>query len=42
MVFGMKGHIGMNVKEKTIHSAEVAPHDVQDSQAIARRLDDFY
>jgi IS5 family transposase len=32
--FGMKGHIGVDSKEKIIHSVEVTPANVHDSQAI--------
>jgi IS5 family transposase len=36
--FGMKGHIGVDSKEKIIHSVEVTPANVHDSQAITGLL----
>jgi IS5 family transposase len=36
--FGMKGHIGVDSKEKIIHSVEVAPANVHDSQTITGLL----
>lgn len=33
--FGMKGHVGVDSKEKIIHSVEVSPANVHDSQMVS-------
>jgi len=33
--FGMKGHVGVDSKEKIIHSTEVSPANVHDSQMVS-------
>ena len=36
--FGMKGHVGVDSKEKIIHSTEVSPANVHDSQMVSELL----
>jgi IS5 family transposase len=36
--FGMKGHVGVDSKEKIIHSVEVSPANVHDSQMVSELL----
>jgi IS5 family transposase len=36
--FGMKGHIGVDSKEKVIHAAEVTAANVHDSQMVLRLM----
>ena len=36
--FGMKGHVGVDSKEKIIHSTEVNPANVHDSQMVSELL----
>ena len=36
--FGMKGHIGVDSKEKIIHSVDVTPANVHDSQTVGGLL----
>ena len=36
--FGMKGHIGVDSKQKIIHSIDVTPANVHDSQLVTELL----